>query len=258
MKIGDIIRKALAEGKDTAAILALVKAEHPNAQTTSASVAWYKSQMKKGGNEAPKAPKAPQPKPIHQATAKALPMATDKGYTVGKFKETHGMEGPGFIVTLYRDGKPVAEAADYGDGAPVMWTWFDKKPATVKALTYDDKPREYEGTQEEALFWAHCISLPKYTETFSGKPREHHMSPNLRIEELVNDMRALKYYKRLMGKKILVVRNGKLWTYHASPTVENVKQVTEMAKKEDPLAIVLNKLLDHELLETTKAVIPAY
>lgn len=227
--IGDVIRAALKEGKSTAEVLDLVKKEFPDAQTSSASVAWYRSKMKKEGT--PPAPKAPAKKPNKklfadtavmigkETTAKALQAAAQGPvYHVGKFKSTQGMEGPGFIVTLFRGPVPVARASDYGDGGMIHWEWFDNSRVTVKAVDYKNEPHEYKGTAEEALFWAHCLSLPKYANPVDRAGGMHHMTPDLLVEELVNDMMLEKQFLRLTkGKVAYITADGKLYTAKMAP-----------------------------------------
>lgn len=45
--IGKAAREAIARGKTNAQVLDLVRAKFPHAQTTPASVAWYRSQMRR-------------------------------------------------------------------------------------------------------------------------------------------------------------------------------------------------------------------
>ena len=44
------------------------------------------------------------------------------GYRAVGIKNTTGIEGSGWIATIMKDGKVLGEAADYGDGAAVMFT----------------------------------------------------------------------------------------------------------------------------------------
>jgi hypothetical protein len=234
--IGGLIREALKEGKDTAAILALVRAEFPGAQTSSASVAWYRSQMKKEADKGETAPPVKlvidhggidwdkEPVTIDRTEAKD-PLEGLTKYRVGKYKATQGMEGPGFVVTLYLGPQAVAEAADYGDGGPVHWTWFDKRPCMVKTTNYKDEPHEYKGVFDEALFAAHCMALPKYKNPWDEDGGEHFVTPDILVEELVNDMQLAKQLARLTRGKIAYFDpEGKLWTLKRAPTPESIAQ----------------------------------
>lgn len=46
--------------------------------------------------------------------------------TVKNVKGTYGMEGRGFLCSVYFDGKKVSNASDYGDGGPVMLDGISK------------------------------------------------------------------------------------------------------------------------------------
>lgn len=51
--IGELARKVIAEGKTNAEALDVVRKRFPHAKTTAASIAWYRSQMRR---EDPKVP----------------------------------------------------------------------------------------------------------------------------------------------------------------------------------------------------------
>jgi hypothetical protein len=257
MKIGDIIRKALAEGKDTAAILALVKAEHPDAQTTSASVAWYRSQMKKQGG-APKAPKAPQ-EPLKfkagknvEGGLKLTPTAAvvvPPAYSVKGIKNITGTEGAGYECTLYREGKKVAVAVDHADGGPVHFYWVDKVPATVHVYTYEGKPHSYKGTEEEAMFAAFCNEKGTYQNQFD-KSLTMRYDMDTVVEDLVNDVMLLKQAEKLTKKDTRIAYftgDGKLYTVSAAPTSENIKKYVTAHN-----ALVLNGLSTAEVVALLK------
>jgi hypothetical protein len=159
------------------------------------------------------------------------------------------MDGPGFIVTLFRGPLPVARASDFGDGGMIHWEWFDSTGVTVKAVDYKDEPHEYKGTQEEKLFWAHCLSLPKYVNQFDPEGGEHYMTPDLLIEELLNDMQLEKQFLRLTkGKIAFVSADGKLYTYKAAPSPGNIDYVKGTNKG----ATILNGLPMHEAVALLK------
>jgi hypothetical protein len=248
--IGGLIRAALARGDDTAKILAEVKAAFPDAQTTSASVAWYRSQAKKAGTSAPKAGKKPATKPAAKAIAQAAVSAASAApvYHVGKYQPTTGLEGPGFVVTLFRGSAPVARAIDYGNGGEVDWQWFDpNSPATVKTVNWKDEPYSYKGTQEEALFAAYVLTLPKYTcEAFSGDKTPLFQTMDIAVENMVNDMLLLRRLKRLL-KKVAYIRDGKLYTIATAPTPEAIEKCASK-----PGTIVLNTLPEAEMLTEVK------
>ncbi len=53
LTIGEVARRAIAAGKTNAEALELVRSKFPHAQTTAASVAWYRSQMRKEDPQVP-------------------------------------------------------------------------------------------------------------------------------------------------------------------------------------------------------------
>ena len=53
LTIGEVARKAIGAGKTNAEALALIQQKFPHAKTTPASVAWYRSQMRKENPEVP-------------------------------------------------------------------------------------------------------------------------------------------------------------------------------------------------------------
>lgn len=255
MKIGDVIRKALSEGKDTKTILAEVKAVHPDAKTTSASVAWYKAQMKKGATASED--KAPS-KPVVKAAAKAIQKIMSKGpstYSVGGFKSTQGMEGPGFIINLLRDGKKVATASDFGDGGPVHWDWLDQSnQVKVTAVDYKDEPHDYRGTFEENLFWAHCLALPKYVNSFDAEGGTHFITPDIQIEEMVNNLNLTKQLNRLTSKAIAYVyEDDRIYTVKLHPDESEAAAIVRVSA--DPaVKCVFNKMPIDEALAELKRI----
>lgn len=281
MSIGDVIRAGIKAGKSTEDILADVRKQFPQANTKAASVAWYRSQMKKGGGDAtPKTKKTAvakaaqgEPSSHFVDTVKAnrekagmpamdfvpgkgfVPKAeAPKGYSVGSMKKTHGIEGEGYIVKLLRDGKPVAEAADYGDGGMTHFDWFDKGDLVdVVGLTYDDgapmheKENVYKGTREEATFWLYCRQQPRYSSSWDEPGVTHAVTPEIMVEELVNEAELTKQLRRMTKDKIVMIEGGKLYT------LKPPKGVTEMAlanvRATNPAATILNGMDEREAVK---------
>jgi hypothetical protein len=258
--ISSIIKAGITAGKSNEDILKDVYAAFPAANTKAASVSWYRSQMKKAGTTPPPAKKtatakavSPETKPTEGDKAIARMIAHDfvhgKGfvpkaennphpYEVRNIKSQMGQEGPGFRLDLYRDGKKVAHADDWGTGGPVDWEWFDKDspPATVP-LEYGEGSRP--ATQEEAMFDVYCRHQPKYDLMGDGKLTE--MTPDVWISEALNRVDVLKQWKR-MSKKVATVEDGNIYTYKREPTPENIASI----KAKKPGIIVLNELSDEE------------
>jgi hypothetical protein len=254
--IASVVRAGIRAGHDTNKILAAVREAFPDANTSPASVAWYRSQMKKEGGKA--APKNEHPKARggskqaqleaawSEATAKASKAVTtgpDSGplYTVGAYKPTTGMEGPGFIVKLMRDGKPVAEVSDYGDGGEVKFDWLDRKDSPlvdVVGLNYKDEEAVRKGTKEEAMFVLYCRHLPKWK--LSDGETELHTSPDIAVSNMVNDYLLLKKVQRLMKTNVVMVDGGNVYTIKAKGAI--TPDVLAKVRAKNPSAKVLNDL----------------
>ena len=70
--ISAVAREAILAGKSNADALEAVLAEFPEANTTTASIAWYRNDLRKKGHDvaSPKKPKAEKPKKEKAADAK--------------------------------------------------------------------------------------------------------------------------------------------------------------------------------------------
>jgi len=68
--ISAVAREAILAGKSNADALAAVKAEFPDSNTSTSSIAWYRNDLRKKGHEvaSPKKPKAE--KPVKEKVAK--------------------------------------------------------------------------------------------------------------------------------------------------------------------------------------------
>lgn len=99
----------------------------PDSSTRKKQSANAQAQPRQSGKFATKpvmAAKAPAPAPIKKAVAKPVAKPVAKAtampklhpYEFKSIKKTRGSEGEGFTATLYFEGKPIADVADYGDG----------------------------------------------------------------------------------------------------------------------------------------------
>jgi hypothetical protein len=100
-------------------------------------------------------------------------------YTVKNVKTFEGMEGGGFEVTLYKDGKRIGKACDDATGGEIN-------------LFLDDG--------EEDLLHAHCAALPKipwdYPELDAKEPEGMQPDVGTFIEDLVVKYTTQQWLKR--------------------------------------------------------------
>lgn len=258
--IASIIKAGITAGKTNEEILVEVYKAFPNANTKSASVAWYRSQMKKAGDVKPpkvkpstKTVKAAVPPPSagDEAFAKVMEKLTEpphydpKGYRVKKVvRVVGGLEGDGFQATLYRGEARIALVTDQGNGGCLHWQWLGSPAkATVKTRDYKGDPYEYEGNVEEALLAAHCMTLPDVPCPFAdGGPLQ--MCPELFIEELVNNETLAKQFRHFIKGKIAYLNEkGQLYTLKKDPTPEVLELFVAGAKGKYTL---LNTMTEEE------------
>lgn len=136
-------------------------------------------------------------------------------YTVKGIKKFRGMEGYGFNADLYRDGKKVALVMDEATGGGLRFEW--KQNDRI----------------EEALLIAHCATLPNVT-YFNTSMK---MSPDLFVDELVNDVEVERAFARVIKKTTFVINNT--IRYMTRPR-ETRDDAIVMAKH--PGAVILNNL----------------
>lgn len=93
--IGDFIKTQILAGKDNEKILELVLTKFPEANTTNASVNWYRSKLRQEGEDVPSSRKPKAEKPAKAAPAKAA--APAKGAVAKKpAAKSKGDEDGGF------------------------------------------------------------------------------------------------------------------------------------------------------------------
>ncbi len=86
--VGDFVKKLIMEGKTNEKILELVTVKFPEAKTTNSSVNWYRSDLRKQGEEVPssRVPKAPKtaaakaPAPAKKPVAKKAAGGDEGGF----------------------------------------------------------------------------------------------------------------------------------------------------------------------------------
>lgn len=215
--IAATIRQALTEGKTTSEVLDAVKATFPNANTSPACVAYYRSKMKKGET-------APKKKEVAKA------VESGHGYTVRKLKSFIGMEGYGFNADLYRDGKKVAFVIDDASGGclDIQWVGGHKSEEAAKL-------REY------------VKSLPTFK--LNGVEANVEVDEDLFIGELVNDAFLVKDLRSKMKGKVLFIipSSGDMYTVkHAQGDL--LKAIAAMQEKHGKDILVLNAVTDDKEL----------
>lgn len=179
------------------------------------------------------------------------------GYTVKGIKTFRGMEGEGYNASLYRDGKRVAEVVDDASGGPLMIEWKDRASwrTPVEVVGYEGRKYTVNMSPEEKLLHEHCLTLPALVSDLTDalNPNEKlvmAMTPELFIEQLVNDALMIKDIQRMMRGKVAFIDGDKLYTVKvARGEAETVQHV----RSKYPGAKVLNGLQSDELLAAVKA-----
>lgn len=175
-------------------------------------------------------------------------MAKITDYAATSIKNTHGREGSGFIAFLTRDGKKVAEVANYGDGGPTRIDFLDAKVPRV-----DGPYRHYEGeiktrsmTPEEAIFYAMIIDLPKYKCSFSEDMC--FKNDEIAVDTIINNVLSAKRLTNMLKKKLVFIRDGSCYT----GVLGDVEKLTAQVLAKHPTAKILNNLPFAEALELAR------
>lgn len=171
-------------------------------------------------------------------------------YTVAAVKKIRGHDGYGYSCNLMHNGKKVAEILDDGWGGGLQFRWLDKTRATVHTRTYKDEPHSFEGTAEEALFYAEVMKLPKIPAFEEGT--EMHTSPDIVIDDMVNDSLAVKKITADLKKNLTIQsKEGALLTWKIS-TTHTVDFLKAHALKKHPEAKIINDLPIEEIFKIYK------
>lgn len=222
MKIKDIVIAGLEDGLTTQQIIDRVKSVHPNAKTSPASVAWYKTQLRKT---------APPEKKSLLETVTSAPY-----YEVKNVQLFASPDGGGLNASLYRNGTKVALLHDGGHGGPLEIDWLDKKAPKVDVTVrnYMDATFTRKGTPEEALFYAHIFNMTYHCE-YANK--DSYMTDDIFINDLVNLKEMEKKVKKLTKGKTCFVDGGEVYTIKAVGP-----KVLAHVRKEHPYAVVINEM----------------
>lgn len=177
-------------------------------------------------------------------------MTTIADYTVGAVKKFKGHDGYGYTCNLLRNKKKVAEILEDGWGGGLQFTWLDyDKKAVVNTLTYDDKPHSFNGTVEEALFYAQVMKMPKIK---SYDNTDMHTTPDIVIDDMVGDVLMEKQVKADLKKQFTIqTKDGQLLAWKITP-VYTVEVLKKHALKEHPQAIIINELSVPEVIKIYK------
>lgn len=240
-RIADVIRRGLADDKSNQEILDAVKVAFPSANTTLASVAWYRSDMKRKASQALDQVRKLSPAESRKAQAEVMRLrATEAAkakagnhWSVDKVKTFNGMEGKGFNARLLRNGTPVADVIDEGNGGAYLFRWYDSKSVTGKERDFNGDLQDRPMTEVEATLVQHVNRLPK--------DKRYGFYPNLDtyVSELVTDWELAKEVKRMTkDRTAIVTRDRKVMTIKL-PISDQVRK--DVAKRY-PGAVVLNDL----------------
>lgn len=104
--ISNTIRTALSQGLNTEQVLEVVKANHPNSNTSAACVAYYRSKMKKEGKVVEVAPKV--------EAAKVEVVKVDNFKAVVDFMNAN-IQLLGNLWCRWQDEKEYEDISEYGD-----------------------------------------------------------------------------------------------------------------------------------------------
>lgn len=181
MRISEIIKAGIARGETNQQILEAVHTAHPTAETKAASVAWYRSQMKKTGSGAALA-RLPGPKPA--------------GYSIGRV-DIHAND-PGFTAWLMLGGSRIAHVIDFGRGGPLFYEWTELSPVGIAPAM-------------QTAFYEHALALPQHQS--AGDQDGQWLTVDAHMEFMINDFLLRKELRRLLKTGDLVfVSVGKIFT----------------------------------------------
>lgn len=249
MKIGEIVRAGIKAGKNNEAILVDVKAAHPDANTTAKTIAWYRSDEKKKGTDAPKVKRAAKSATSLTPVAPVLSTAEAFHYEAKKVKNFMGQDCPGYNCDLIRDGMKVAEVVQDGSGGMTMVHWVDYKEPKVEQTFW-----HHDGTQhtrmmtpEEAKLFGHILDL-SYSVNFGNGPETSHHSEETFIDELVFVAKLRKQAERIKKDtdRITFKDGDKVYTLKSAESLPALK--ARIAREKGPQIVILNDLTVEEIV----------
>jgi hypothetical protein len=244
MKIADIIRGGIADGKTNDEILAAVMKEHPDANTNAACVNWYRNKAKKSASAVIERAKTEAPRPA------AAPIAVGNVWSAKITRTFRGMEGGGFNAELLLNGKVVCLVIDDAHGGPYMYEWKDERtaePVGGKHRRYDGTFYERRMTPLEKKFHDHINALPKY-EAFG---HEAWMTEDCFVGELLEELELAKELKRLTkGKVAFLTLDNKVFTVKCQLDAKSKAAI--LAKHKG--AVILNELTEKDAVARLRIV----
>lgn len=179
-------------------------------------------------------------------------------YAVKGVKTFRGREGEGYNATLYRDGKKVAFVTDDASGGQLDIDWEDihAPRTTVQVEGYEKgKSHPVNMTPEEKALHDHCLPLPDRLCSFlgrDGKPVMMRVTPEIFVEDLVNDYILLKDAAKLTKGKVAFLDKGKIYTIKLGSHTEEA--TIAHVKSKHPEAMILNGRQPSEVLAAMRAV----
>lgn len=252
MKIADIIRTGIADGKDNLTILAEVKAAHPEANTNAACVNWYRNKAKKAADKVVKKAKTEAPSAPTKVAAATATVLTSDSWHFKNVTTFVGMEGYGYNATLYRGDKRVATVIDDASGGPVMIQWNDHKTMVdYPTKDYKGEPWVRRVTQEEKLLLDHCASLPQRE---IGDGILVPMDDEYFMYELMEGYQLMKDVKRVTKGKVAFIKvtDGKIYTIKGVCNDAMRKHIREKCNG----GVIINDLEPKLAMEAIKSTMP--
>lgn len=139
-----------------------------------------------------------------------------------------------FEATVWLNGKRAFYARNDGHGG-----------ADLYAPLENQERGEFNGLLNDLINY--CLTLPKWGSEFGGED-DMDVTPEILIGNLVNDALDTKRLKKLLKKKVLFIKENRLFQggYKGSRKVD--QDLIDRVKVENPEAIVLNCLAFTEAL----------
>lgn len=143
---------------------------------------------------------------------------------------------PAYELTLLRDGVPVADVVDKGNGGPVDFYWKDgKEPRVdVTARMYNGQDHTYKGSPEEAKLWAHVRTLPP-SDLGEGLGMVQ-CDPDMFVGRLIDDFEMERQVKRWLKHPCAIIDGGVQSWAKLVPTDAVLAQI----RAKFPTAVILN------------------
>tara|TARA_R110002020_G_scaffold222268_1_gene430742 strand:+ start:672 stop:1232 length:561 start_codon:yes stop_codon:yes gene_type:complete len=173
-------------------------------------------------------------------------------YSVKAVHTFHGHDGYGWECNLYNEqNKKVAKVVEDGWGGDLNFYWTDTALPRIETdgVDWQDAPIKYKDTPAQSELRTHCLTLPKW----DCNGEMVHTSMDIYVTDLVNEALELKELKKAL-KKIVVLEDGKIYTYNTPPSRVNVWTLRRRLEKKQRHAIFLNDMPLPEALAIWKTV----